>query len=319
MKKQKNFLLSLTHDIVFRNYFKECRPALKSLLKAFLPLPKDSSIQKVAVLDSSPPLLKEKEKSSVMDLRLLLNNGEKVGVEMQTCSHPGFKERVLFYWAKNYSSGLKTGDEYKNLCPVYSLIFTTFKLFSGTSGYYNTFSIRSEQPPHFCFNKDLCFVTAELSKFQKKPKLDLRGKWCYLLKESGRMDEREYRDFLRKNPEMEEPMVYLRKLSQEESLEMEEEAREKARRDRVAREDYVFEKGMKKGLQTGRQEGLQTGRQEGLRTGMKKGLQTGMKKGLQTGRQELIFSMLKNGADIKFVSKYTGLSEEEIKKLKNGR
>ena len=48
-----------------------------------------------------------------------------------------------------------------------------------------------------------------------------------------------------------------------------------------------------------RQEGIQTGRQE--------------------GRQAVILNMLKEKADLSFISKVTGLSEAEIKKLKNGK
>ena len=52
------------------------------------------------------------------------------------------------------------------------------------------------------------------------------------------------------------------------------------------------------------------------------GRQEGEKEGLQKGRharnREVILNMLKEKADISFISKVTGLSEKEIKKLKNG-
>ena len=41
-------------------------------------------------------------------------------------------------------------------------------------------------------------------------------------------------------------------------------------------------------------------------------------KGRKEGRQEVILNMLKEKADISFISKVTGLPEKEIKKLKNG-
>ena len=40
--------------------------------------------------------------------------------------------------------------------------------------------------------------------------------------------------------------------------------------------------------------------------------------GERKGRQEVVLNMLKEKADISFISKVTGLSEKEIKKLKNG-
>ena len=52
----------------------------------------------------------------------------------------------------------------------------------------------------------------------------------------------------------------------------------------------------------GRQEGWQEGRQEGR----------------QEGIQQIIANMLKEKADLSFISKVTGLPAKEIKKFKNG-
>ena len=52
---------------------------------------------------------------------------------------------------------------------------------------------------------------------------------------------------------------------------------------------------------------------------LKKGLQAGRQEGLQAGRQTVILNMLKEKLDLSVISKVTGLSEAEIKKLKNGQ
>ena len=49
-----------------------------------------------------------------------------------------------------------------------------------------------------------------------------------------------------------------------------------------------------------------------------RGRQKGWRKGLKEGRQEVVLNMLKEKADIDFIQKVTGISEKEIKKLKNG-
>ena len=43
-----------------------------------------------------------------------------------------------------------------------------------------------------------------------------------------------------------------------------------------------------------------------------------MQQGMQQGRQEVALNFLSTGLSLETVSKCTGLSEEEIKKLKNG-
>ena len=69
---------------------------------------------------------------------------------------------------------------------------------------------------------------------------------------------------------------------------------------------------MKKGLQ----EGLEKGMQEGMQKGMQEGMQKGMQKGIQEGREQVASNLLKGKADISFIAEMTGLSVEEIKKLK---
>ena len=61
------------------------------------------------------------------------------------------------------------------------------------------------------------------------------------------------------------------------------------------------EESRKKGLQEGRQEGREEGRI----------------KGLQENQQKVILNMLKKKTDISFISEVTGLSSEEIQKLRS--
>ncbi len=62
----------------------------------------------------------------------------------------------------------------------------------------------------------------------------------------------------------------------------------------------------------------QTATREGLQKGLQQGLEKGLQKGRQEAQQELILNMLKAKADLSFISQVTGLSEQELKNLKNG-
>lgn len=55
-------------------------------------------------------------------------------------------------------------------------------------------------------------------------------------------------------------------------------------------------------------------REQGIQVGIRKGI----RKGRQEGRQEVVLNMLKEKTQVSFISKVTGLSKDEIKKLKNG-
>ena len=177
--------VSLKNDVNFKYFFKNNERALISLLTHFLPLPKKRSIKTVKIEDSLLPPTKLKDKESIMDIRLTLDTGEFVNVEMQMCNDRAFIERVLFYWAKNYTLQLKEGESYKKLIPVYSLIFCDFNLFSDQEDFYKSFSIRLDKPPHTALNNHLRVVFVELRKFKKKKirsLLDSRDGWCYVIR-----------------------------------------------------------------------------------------------------------------------------------------
>ena len=58
-------------------------------------------------------------------------------------------------------------------------------------------------------------------------------------------------------------------------------------------------------------------KEEGRQEGRQEGIQKGQQEGIQKGQKQVILNMLKEKADIAFISKVTGLSEKEIQKLKN--
>ena len=78
--------------------------------------------------------------------------------------------------------------------------------------------------------------------------------------------------------------------------------------------------GHKKGLEDGRKEGLEEGRKEGLKQGLEQGLEQGIEQGIEQGSKnktlEIAQKMLDSNMKISDISKFTGLSENEIKKLK---
>ncbi len=75
---------------------------------------------------------------------------------------------------------------------------------------------------------------------------------------------------------------------------------------------------LKSSYDEARQQGMQQGRLEGIQEGRLEGIQQGMQQGRQEGQKELIAKLLKTGVDLQALCKGTGLSEEEIKKLKSG-
>ncbi|MDE0119340.1 MAG: Rpn family recombination-promoting nuclease/putative transposase, partial [Bdellovibrionales bacterium] len=92
-------------------------------------------------------------------------------------------------------------------------------------------------------------------------------------------------------------------------------------RDNTELDSKIWEKAEKLLIEAGvlKQGGLMQDVREIIKEkGRWEGEREGLKKGRQEGRQEVVLNMLKEKADITFISKVTGLSEKAIKKLKNG-
>ena len=241
-KKAQNQFLNLTQDLMFKIYFSKDKQVLLSLLKTFLPLPPGKTVkdvlfleitdqktyregkklsgqtkntehpgqtkeQRLTIMDSSlyPEIATNKQ--IVMDLRVQLNTGEKINVEIQSVLKKGFLNRVLFYWARLYTENLRKAEDYHHLCPAYSLIFTDFAVFTPKEDRYKTtdpsniitsFSLRSDKKPHFMLNNQLKIVFVELSKFNTNSDinlpdlLDFQKLWCYILKRSKNISPREF-------------------------------------------------------------------------------------------------------------------------------
>ena len=59
-------------------------------------------------------------------------------------------------------------------------------------------------------------------------------------------------------------------------------------------------------------------REEIKERGRLEGWQKGQQEGMQQGQRKLILKLLEGGLNLQSISKYTGLSEDEINRLKNG-
>ena len=253
MKPYKNRpYLDLTLDKIFKAYFEDSN-ICRYLLNQFLPLDSNKSISSVEFLNPVITPERSKDKSNVLDLKVQLDNGESVNIEMQSIFKPHFKKRILFYLSQLYTYDLQAGVDYKYLKPAYSLIFTDYVLFKEIKGYYSSFSLRCDQNREVLFNRDLNVIVVELSKFRKEGRklegiIDKRELWCYLIGNSRAMSSEELDELSQKGEEMKEAVMRVRKLSASELLRIEEEAREKARRDRA---DEILG-GILKGQEQGR-------------------------------------------------------------------
>ena len=99
-------------------------------------------------------------------------------------------------------------------------------------------------------------------------------------------------------------------------------------RDTYNQIEYARETGLEEGRAEGRKEGHKVGKEEGLKVGREEGHKEGKEEGLKEGRAEgraegarqnsfdIAKRMLENGIDIETISVLTGLTAEDVSRLK---
>ena len=73
---------------------------------------------------------------------------------------------------------------------------------------------------------------------------------------------------------------------------------------------------IKNSIDTAKQKGLAEGMEKGMELGMEKGMKKGMAKGMNQKPLDIARNMLADGVDINLIMKYSGLTQEQIEKLK---
>jgi predicted transposase/invertase (TIGR01784 family) len=113
-------------DIVFNLLFgaEQNRRLLIALLNDLLQ--PAAPIASAEILPPGPEAGAVDDKSIYLDLRVRLQSGEQIDVEMQTRRHLALRPRVLFYWSRMYTGQLKRGQPYSGLQRCVVVLITDF-------------------------------------------------------------------------------------------------------------------------------------------------------------------------------------------------
>jgi predicted transposase/invertase (TIGR01784 family) len=66
------------------------------------------------------------EKSSILDVRVETDTGEKINIEVQLKDFHNMEKRTLMHWGKEYVSGITAGEDYKELPKVITINIVNF-------------------------------------------------------------------------------------------------------------------------------------------------------------------------------------------------
>ena len=149
-------------DVVFKLLLgsPEGRGSLIALLTAILK-PK-APIVSVEVLNPELPRAHVTDRGVILDLHVGLADGTRIDVEMQVDKRDGFRQRILYYWARDYGGQLERGEGFEALKPVVAVIFLDYVELDGDR-WHSEFRLR-EVEDHTPFSDALVLHVLELPK-----------------------------------------------------------------------------------------------------------------------------------------------------------
>ena len=221
-----------------------------------------------------------KDKETIVDVKCITKNGTVVIIEVQLSGNSRFPERILYYWAANYSKLLKKGEEYEDLTPVISINLLNFNLNKVNKNVHSCYMIYDTKSERL-LTDHLQIHIIELKKFKDN---DLKKDLNYWLGFFTTKDMEEYMsEIVKEKPIMEEAHKRYNNFIRSRLMMSEYEKKE----------IYQYDKQIT--LKEERQEGIKEGRKE--------------------NSYSIARSMKKDGVDVNLISKYTRLSVEEVEKL----
>lgn len=112
------------------------------------------------------------DKLSILDIKAKGNNGKRFNIEIQITDEADYDKRALYYWGKLYTEQLKTSEDYAKLNKTIGIHILNFTSITGTEKYHHAFHLVDEQTGLRYF-KDIELHTIELNKFTKNTDDDL--------------------------------------------------------------------------------------------------------------------------------------------------
>ena len=272
-------VVSAKLDIIFKKIFTDNKDMLHSFVASMLDVPQES-ISDIVITNPELPPETLAGKFSRLDLSLKVDN-RLVNVEIQVKNDTDYRDRTLFYWAKLYSSELKSGEEYSELKQTVTINIINFNMFAGENYHNEVAAVIKETGEVFSDKFSIHFF--ELKKVGKKPDPENSRKlWLQFINADS---EEELEMISRTNvPIMQKAVNVIYDMSEDTKIREIARLREKALHDEAS--------------------ALKNAKMEGEAIGIAKGEAIGVAKGIAKERSDAINKM-----------KALGFTEEQIRSI----
>ncbi len=296
-------------DLAFKKIFgvEENKDLLISLINSIVG--EEDQVSEVTLLNPYNPKNFKTDKLSILDIKATNQDGKKFNIEIQISDEADYDKRALYYWAKIYTEQLKESDDYSKLSKAIGIHILNFTSIPDVEKYHNVFHI-TEKETGLVYYKDLELHTIELKKFSNNSDeklVDIVAKvnnaldmWSAFLTRNDLLIE----DSLPKeldSPNLKKAINVLNVMNFTDE-------------EREAYENHLkWLRIETNSLKKAEARGIEKGREEGEARGIEKGREEGEARGIE----KTAINMLKQNLDNSLISTVTGLTNDQILKLKN--
>jgi predicted transposase/invertase (TIGR01784 family) len=127
------------NDTLFKMLFTKHPELLKKLVASILAIPFES-INKFEIRNPEMPPENIGDKFCRLDINMEIDS-QRVDLEIQVVDEGNYPERSLYYWAREYSSALKEGQDYINLPRTVHISIVAFTMFNSEE-FHSEFQLR---------------------------------------------------------------------------------------------------------------------------------------------------------------------------------
>jgi predicted transposase/invertase (TIGR01784 family) len=143
---------------------------LLGFLNAVLGKTGDDRFTSVEIIENksfSPKVIGEK--SSILDVRAVLQGKTKINIEVQIRNENNMDRRSLFYWSKEYAKSLKAGQDYRELPDVIAINIVDFN-FPPASNFHTRFHLREDHDHDLVLTEALEIHFINMVQYRKQAK-----------------------------------------------------------------------------------------------------------------------------------------------------
>lgn len=215
--------IPMTNDYLFRALLQQNNKVLKGLIGSLLHL----SLTEIASAEVTNPIELGKsidDKGFFLDVRVLLNNDTTVNLEMQVINEHNWTERSLSYLCRSFDS-LNRGEDYLLVRPVIQICLLDFTLFPEDPEFYATYQLLNIKK-YIIYSDKIRLSVLDLTRKDLATEEDMQHQidcWASFFKAAT---WEELRMLAEKNEFIAEAAETVYKLSAEEKIRLQCEARE---------------------------------------------------------------------------------------------